>query len=724
MTDHLSTIHLTASQLPDVARNDFEFWRSLLEPLLSSQPLRIMAALAEIAQSTSTPLKTIQRKYYAARKHGIVALIDKRLAGPKWWKTEKQITVSEADKELVRLYCGTNQRSSRSAVKKLRRDWQRGLVKTETPIKPETGFPRGWSIENLCRFAPPVIELKAVRIGRSAAASHRPLVYTTRKGLWAGSHYMLDDMWHDFEINTFAERQSGRPLELFSHDLFSARKVRWGIRVRTRRDDGSHNQLSERMARFILAATLFLDGYSPRGTVIIAEHGTAAVREEIERALYNMSDGKITVARSGMEGAAAHAGQYPGIARGNFRFKASLESSNNLTHNVFAALPGQTGKDRDHQPEEHPALMKNNDDLLAARNYLSPERAALLEFPILELNQFMGIAAELYRAIEDDPDHELEGWIECGHVEQELLLGGQWISQSEILGAPELGEGGRNPQSDLALAMIRAGTLQSRPRRMTRGEVWRAGASELTRIPGYGVCSILGDDLASERKVRSNMFEFEDREVGPGVHRYEAVAKTPFGEELRLNDGDLYETFVNPFAPETLFVRRANGAYIGECRRITKPCRADAEAVHRRCGEVAKTESELLQPIRTRHLQDARQKLSRHERNAAILSGRPLTAPERNTRNRFHEIARDLTEAQRAAFIGREQISRAESGDREVAGGALTASASARDSFYGAESHLREECGVGDNLHSSAPDISPDLISKYFAAPPTEGEEE
>ena len=622
-------------------------WRARIEPILTLRK-GICAAIASVAATTGIPRKTVMRKYYDAKKRGLVALVDRRLAGPGWWqnKNGQSTAISDDDKELVKLYCGKNQRSSRSAIKQLRRDFINGRVKTKTPIDPRSGFPRGWSVGNLDRYTPTKFELKSVRIGRSAAANERPLVYTTRKGLYVGSHYMLDDMWHNFEVNSFAEKQAGRPLELFSHDLFSARKVRWGIRVRTRRDDGSHNQLSERMTRMILAATLYLDGYSERGTVIVAEHGTAAVREGIERALHEISGGLISVSHSGMTGAAAHAGQYPGISRGNFRFKASLESGNNLTQNVFAALPGQVGKDRDHQPEEHAALMRNNENLMACRKYLSPERAALLEFTLLELNQFMLVAHELYSAIDNDPDHELEGWIECGHVAQELLLGGQWIDQALLLRDAA--------QSQLALELINAGTLQTRPRRMTRGEVWQAGARELVRIPGYGVCAILGDDLAAPRKVSGNRFEFVDQEVGPGVHRYEAVAKTPHGEELRLADRETYETFVNPFAPETLFVRRGNGAYIGECRRIAKPCRGDVEAVHRACGAAAKAEAELLAPIRVRHLQDAREKTARHARNAAVLGGRALTIDERASRDRIHEIQRGLSADDRSAAFDAE----------------------------------------------------------------------
>jgi hypothetical protein len=425
---------------------------------------------------------------------------------------------------------------------------------------------------------------------------------------------MLDDLWHDLFVASLGERQVGRPLELFSHDLFSGRKVRWGIRVRTRKEDGSYNQLTERMTRYILAATLYLDGYDrQRGTVIVAEHGTAAVRDAIARALFDLSDGKITVARSGMTGAATHAGQYPGISRGNPRFKASLESGNNLTHNVFAALPGQTGKDTEHRPEQLDAMLKNASALVATGNNA-------LQLPILTNEQFMHAATELYRSIEDDPDHDLEGWEECGHVATELQLGGQWLDQRALLADAA--------QSALALELIRAGKLATRTRKMTRGEVWRAGVGSLTRIPGFGVCAILGDDLSESRRVTRNMFEFEDREVGPGVHRYDSLAFNQYGEAIRLVDGEKYQTFVNPFAPEALFVRRADGSYIGECRRIAKPCRGDVAAVQRRCGEVAATEAALLAPVRERHLGEACAKADRHERNIKVLTNRPVTPVE------------------------------------------------------------------------------------------------
>jgi hypothetical protein len=76
------------------------------------------------------------------------------------------------------------------------------------------------------------------------------------------------------------------------------------------------------------------------------------------------SGGAIKVERGGMQGAAAHAGQYAGRSKGNFRIKAALESLGNLIHNEMAFLPGQTGKDRQHAPEQLHGLLKHNDALL------------------------------------------------------------------------------------------------------------------------------------------------------------------------------------------------------------------------------------------------------------------------------------------------------------------------------------------------------------------------
>jgi len=653
--------------LPHAARQDIKFWRERLTPVLSLSR-GVTQALEQIAETTETPYPTVRRKFYALKERGVMALLDRRLAGPRYWKTkaERSTTLSEVDRAVVKIYAEDNSRSSRQAAKDMRKDWRTGKVRTTTATDTRTGYPFGWSLGNLAKHISDQFELAASRRGRALASSHRRLVYTTRKDLWVGSHYMFDDLWHDFFVNSFAEKQAGRPLELFSHDLFSARKVRWGIRVRTQKEDGTMHGLAENMTRYIVAATLYLDGYSKRGTVLVAEHGTAAIkgatkqkagvylRNGIDEALFRLTEGLVTVDRSGMQGAAPHAGQYPGIVRGNPRMKASLESSNNLTHNVFGALPGQTGPDRQRRPEQLEAMLRANDRMLALRERLPEASRALLDFPILEVNQFLSVAQDLYTAMENDPDHELEGWVECQHVMQEILLAGVWHNQQMLMN-------GSAEEQALALQLIGSGKIQTRPRRMSRREVWDRGSQDLVKLCGAGVVAILGEDLAKPRPIRKGIFEFEDAELGAGIHRYEGVVFDAYGRRIRLDEGETYEVFGNPFAPQRLFVCDSKLGYVGEAKRMESPSRANVEAVRRVMGAAAAEEAERLAGLRERHAGQAVAKRDREQMVADLESGNPVTEGhvearrQQKTETQARETATRRTNAKDAA-IARELL--------------------------------------------------------------------
>ncbi|HMJ06386.1 MAG TPA: hypothetical protein VK474_09055, partial [Chthoniobacterales bacterium] len=189
MNQQLQVLHLELNGLPTAAKADFEFWRELLEPLIPMQR-GISARVQELADATGLPFKTLRNKLYLARQSGLIALIDKRLAGPRYWNTRQPTGLTIDDKELVKLYAGLNQRSSRSAMKQLRMDWVRkrpcaeivkregargseritALLRRERRLS-ESGYPVGWHVDNLARHTPTKFQLKAVRIGRSAAAS-------------------------------------------------------------------------------------------------------------------------------------------------------------------------------------------------------------------------------------------------------------------------------------------------------------------------------------------------------------------------------------------------------------------------------------------------------------------------------------------------------------------------------------------------------------------------
>lgn len=613
---------LTLERLPKAARTDFLFWRAKLEPLLDATS-GLKAAFEGISRETGVPFVTVKRRFYRFKNYGPGGLLERRLCGKAFWVTSPKaalpaVTTSAGLVDLWKMLCEQSHRSCKTAHKRLLKMWQQrdpriGAIPEWRDFPGWPKLPEGFTYGNLMRVCPSAFELTAARQGRAAAALKRPTVFTTRVGLYVGSHYLFDDKVHDLFVNELGQRKHGRPMEIYSLDLFSACKRQWGMRVRTKSDEGKYAGLPEVMMRYVLAATLYLDGYSPRGTTIVAEAGTAKVRDELKRIL--AENWNIIVHEGAMKNEIALLGQYPGLGKGNPRHKAALESNNNLEHNRFDFLPGQTGKNVAERPEELAGRLTYNATLLAAYDQLPPEKQALLEFPILELNQFIGVASHLYANIRDDRDHRLENWVEAGNITQAYEFGGASLRYEQLT----LEQRRALPQ------MIDAGLVTAKPVRMTRGEVWNAGSRDLIKIPGWGVAAILGDDLAREVTVKDNMIETRDPEIGPETYRYEPLCTAPEGGEFILDDNQTYQAFINPFAPDTLFVRTLKGQYLGECRRITAPCRTDIEGIQDALARASRVEGRLLAPMRARHAEAARERLRLHRNNAAAA------APERNT---------------------------------------------------------------------------------------------
>ncbi|CAN5548088.1 hypothetical protein BH09VER1_BH09VER1_24810 [soil metagenome] len=565
--------------IPEAARREIFRWKEILEELLCIKPGRAKA-FHDYAQRLNMPEPTLRSKFYAFQKRGIAALVDRRLCGPQAWNTTRPAGLSLADRELVKRYCEENQRGNKVAIRALLRDWRKGVVTSQAPLDPTTGYPVGWSERNLLRFAPTKFELKASRIGRSAAAAHRQLVYTTRANLWVGSHYMFDDMWHDHECNDLDRQKRGRPLEFHALDLYSANKFAWGMLLRTESDEGKMEGLKNADMRFLLAAVLGNFGYSQRGTVLIVEHGTAAIPDWLEDLILKASGGVVTVDRSGMQGAAAHSGQYAGRSKGNFKFKAALESLGNLIHNEMAMLPGQTGLDRQHSPEQQHGLQKYNDALLCAISQLSAERIEMLQWDLRTIQQFQVIASEVYQRINARTEHKLEGW--------------------DLNYVPDRRTG--------------------RMRRMAPVEVFNRGRQGLQTFAPEALAMILGLDCAEERIVRRGMVEIAGSEVTGDLLRFSAAG---------LREGEKFQAVLNPYRPDALWMFDAKGRYVSALPLIEKANRTDVESVQRAMAVATKVEADLLAPLRARHLGQARKKLAMHRNNAAVISGAPVTVEEK-----------------------------------------------------------------------------------------------
>jgi hypothetical protein len=569
----------TLAGLSEEIRSEIFKWQAAFLPLLENKKKRLMH-LSLIASRFDVSPKTAIKKFYRFREFGLAGLVDRRAAGSEFWNVDDRIVLSVADQETLKTFCESFQRNNDAAIRDMRRKWQLGIVRTETPLDPATGYPRGWSTRNLARYAPDKLELAAARQGRSATDAHRSLVYSTRRHLYVGQYYLFDDIWHDHYCNLLDTRQTGRPLEFHGLDLASAYKMCWGMRLR-REVDGIMESLKVEDFRFLLAGFLLTHGYHPNGTTLVVEHATTQIDDRTEKILALASGGAIKIERGGMQGAAAHAGQYAGRAKGNFRIKAALESLGNLIHNEFAYLPGQTGKDRQHAPEQLHGLLKHNDALLWALTQLPPERAQWLQWDLCTLQQFQLIAQEVYARINARTKHKLEGWDD------------RYV--------PDKQRGGL--------------------RRMSPYEVWTPGSRALKPVTLEVAAMIVGTTGGKERTVRNDEIEITDASISGDPLRY-AASHLPARSK--------YLCVLNPFDPKRLTLFNAKGGYVTTLARIDVPCRSNVEAMQASTGRAEKALTERLAPMRRRAMKQARAKRDRALHNGKVTDlSRPFTAEEK-----------------------------------------------------------------------------------------------
>lgn len=603
------------------------------------------ARLVEIGRITGTSYATARRYFDRLKSEGGDAhvFID-------WRKERKSNATGYKSPQFVEFCRGLaedRKRATAGAWIDLLSRWQ-----NREPIPGYEGHPgwpktpAGWSKDAFYRWVRLTPrEKSASRLGLSAAKAFQPLVYRTRRGMLPGQRYLADDVWHDFMVNDLTQLTTGRPLEFNFLDVASAIKTAWGWRVRGQDANGKFSGLVGRDFRFVLAQQLTQFGYrADIGTDLVLEHGTTTVPEEIERLLFDGTKGRIRIVRGGMEGDPALIGQRAGRAKGNFRMKAALESLHNLIHNLTDGAPGQVGLSRDRRPEELHGLLRENDALLQAYARLAladPQVAALIQFPLMVGPQCTRFLTAIYEQMNGRTDHALEGWQDYYVSEFRVSRETPWLPSAQMAGMlPE--------QQRAVLALIEADPALSRPRKMSPKEVWTAGARGLEAIDPFLVCAIIGKDLAKERTVgKAHMFEFEDRELGPGVHRYEAKVRSRFRPEMWLPVGEKFLCFVNPFAADQLLLQDAQGRMVGSCPRIESVPDRDPDALRDAFKRVAKTQRELAAPANARRTGKVEADIARMQANVRVLRD----AEVKPARDQARRDAAALDEAGAAEFL-------------------------------------------------------------------------
>lgn len=637
-------------QLPAKLREEVDFLEELVLRIDRAEN-KTQAVLAEeqrYGHMRGFDGGSIWRKYYAWVNSGRdrLALVNKSKL--------PRAARARCVKHLYKEYAEDNQRSSLQAWRSMLADLRRGkefdgvgtwltLWIAEHPNEappaqcPVDYVPRGWTYGNLQKIAGLTkFEKTASRIGLGAASEFVLPVLTTRVGLKPGQYYQFDDMWHDAEVNYFGQPRGLRPLEFCCYDVASGSKVAWGIRPRLfDSESGKHDQLKEREMRCLVAYLVTEVGYHKDGCVFGVEHGTAAVRDALEKILHRYSAGAIKVQRGGILGEQVHDGMWPGRGRGNFRFKALVESGHNLAHNVAAMLPGQTGKDRNNLPEQLHGTNTYNASLLKIAATLPAERVKLLLFPLCHFNQYVQLVAEIYERMDWRYDHQLEGWDQAGYVVSEYRLAHEaaWRPMAELLDLPL-------DQRAAIDIFLRAHTEFMRTRKLSPREVWNGGRQDLARINKYMVPDIMGRKDGSPVTVEDNgTIVIEDRYIGPGRHVYYASVKTPDGYMQSLAPGRRCIAHVLPYRPEEMFISDIDsGSVLGIAERYDRAPRYDQHAIEVLMGQKASHIKQLADPVRARHQRKAIARMAMIAHNTDVISGAPITPQEQDADERIREV--------------------------------------------------------------------------------------
>lgn len=568
----------------------------------------IQAAIAEQAAAAGISPKTLRRQWDAWRHtRDWRTLIDRR----RFPEAEDRGILPEPIIELWKQLCERNQRKCKPAYRELLRLWRAGQpAGLDWPERdPLTDLPRGCTYRNLMRYAPTKYELTLARIGRGAASAMLPKVLSTRVGLEVGQVFILDDQDYDVQVAFVGvNRKMTRPSGFNALDFGSACEVLQGYKPTVLNSDGTKQKLRQVDYQWFLVNLLTTIGYrADTGTLLIGEHGTSNAGRDFEERVALATRDLVRFDASGIHGEQM-AGLFRGQPRGNPRYKAARESWFNLLRNEMAALPGPTGMDRAHAPEETYGLDKYVRDILDAIAD-RPDLAEKLALPVLRWPDFVRLTSLIVQRINDRAEHELEGWSDRLADEWRLSLDLPWTPAASYLALPA-------PQRTLADAVIAQTPGLWRTRRLSPWEVWSTGRRALTRVDGPMIPVLLGTAAARPVRVRDDhQIVIEDGEIELEPMWFDAALTN--GRILAQREEVL--AWLNPFDPQALQVGDLHGRFLGTAPRVQRIGRLDVDNLRARYGRVRAIEAQLLTPVAARGATKARERIAMHQDNARTL---------------------------------------------------------------------------------------------------------
>ena len=507
-------------------------------------------------------------------------------------------------------------------------------------IDPVLGHPAGMSYENLMRHISDPFDTSLARHGRAKASALRVPVLKTRVGLHIGQYVEFDD--HDFNQKPMFQKKPMRPSGFGAVDVLTScmplaafKPNLWSF------EEQKRLTLTEREFMWFVIAYLTTVGVRTDsiGTTLIVERAKAAIREPFRSRLLAMVpnlkiyDGGGKPREAGQPGPLAgfarpaFDGQWRGKAKGNFRTKALIESFWNPVDNQTAMLVGQMGKDRDHAPAQLHGAESYTASLvrqIEAKN-LSPEAAAMIEFPFLTFHQWSQFAHEAIMRINRATDHNCEGWEKNNFVKvvwREDETSDEWRPVSDLKFLSPA-------RREILDAKIAHGQKLTRPIRLSRWDAFQSLRHELKPVPLYHIPELVGrenaldagEPLAVGRSL-AGLFTFECAEIDPDPIEFYARDERGY-----LKTGDRYVCFVNPCAPTHLIACDEQLRVKAICPRYERARLDNEPALKALMGEQGAFEAAARVRLNLRHDDAAKQIRALKARNAEGLAGDAGTPP-------------------------------------------------------------------------------------------------
>lgn len=408
--------------------------------------------------------------------------------------------------------------------------------------------PRGWSLSNFLlqqrrRIAP--AEDAAAKKGVAAARRALPSILRDTSKLLPLQAVVFDDARTDFLVR---DPISGKIVELwgiFAMDVATRMILRYGLRLRRLREDGTRESITRRDMQHLIAGLIRCYGIPDDGlpTVYLVEKAAAAITDGLEASLLEMSGGMLTTERTNMiTGRAIFADGFVDKAQGNPGAKGWIESFFNSMHTEAGWIAGQQSARYDLRAANLDTRIGYAENLLAAGEHLPPALRRELRIPFQDPDDAKHSLDDVLIMLNRREKHRIAGF---GKVALwRWREGDDWKPLSDLAGLP--------PEAQEQVETIyRPQTPEERFRSLIGSRKFRAAAP--------GDLALLLCDLKTARYTGGGVLEFNH--AGQRLRYYSRSAS----EQLR--PGEEYLIRWDSADPETAYVSDGQGGFIGAFER-------------------------------------------------------------------------------------------------------------------------------------------------------------